>query len=335
MMKHIKTYQLFEKMGLPAGLSDNGDTITDALLEQFVILLDANTRTGTIWVESTGPDYPVGKIKVTLKIHDYDYDKIESSGALDSRVEFFENGTIYAKMNIGVHGRYEDLIDKDNDTLKMVETAIRGTVYHELTHLLEIYIRHTTGALEMDKIDTLLMSMIGDVTRKELRLPGPIQKFFFLVYLAQAHEVSARVPQAYAMVKNIPDAHTREDIIKKSSMWDNAENMLNFSADQTIDSAIKMVTSDYWPEFKNDLSRVLMIMLAQINMEAKRYIMLLHGDDKDKMAASQVIKSTRKQRAIKNATHDIESLMHEWEGIIHRAGFKLKRKLSKVITAEL
>lgn len=336
-MKHIKIYENFvnEKMGVPAGLTTIADHMLDRVFTQFKDKVEVSIYQGlgdfkfTIEFDTRGTEYPTGTINVTVKFNDIDGDLIVDGAMNPTSLKIDTKSEFEIDMKIEIYANIGYVLD-NTDKLK---SEMRGTIYHEMTHILEAYLRKSTNGIELQNLDTFLYNMVG--RSMPTGLPVSINQFFHLVYLAQAPEVSARIPQMYAFIKDIPDPHKRLDIIKKSGMWEDSEHMISYDPIDYINRSKGNKTEAAWNKFKTQMGEFTERVITQINDPSGNFIKLYRSDNaEDRKRAKDIIPKKRNRMAIKNSTTDIEKMMHEWKGIINRAGKKLQYKLTKLTTAD-
>lgn len=337
-MKHLKLYSNYinEKMGVPDGISKNADAIFDFVYKEIQSRIPKKSKNFKFSMEihTVGPGYPVGLINLTVNITEKHNRYPYIGGSMLPKSLTLDDGGYGIDMNVVIEGEFFQIYDitVEGTSNEKFKTDLRRTIYHELGHIHEAYSRKSTGALDMDKLDTFIYDMIGKHIRNTHKLPRTIEQFFFLVYLAQAAEVSARIPEAYSMVKDIKDPHKRLDIIKNSSMWNDSEQMIEFDPQDYIDNAKHDIGVEEWPRFKKFLGSVMGDFMSKLDDKSKNYMLLYNSEQK--ALGDIVIPNKRNRTAIVNASTDIEKMMHEWKGIINRAGEKLKEKLSKITMAE-
>jgi hypothetical protein len=343
-VKHLRLYENYvnEKMGVPGGLEKQADGVTVLVVQEYVEMIGNDTVYRPVWATVGGDGYPDGEIFIKLYINKKDTSRIYVEGGIKSQTMKIDKDGFTIDMQVTMTGEATDIWNaRKRGSLgdpfvldPALEKEIRRVVYHELTHVYEAYVRKATGAVELHNTET----MVYDAMAKEIRkrfgyklATKPIMDFMFLVYLAQATEVSARVPEAYSIIKDIPDPHEREKIIRASSMWKQAEDMINYNAQDYIDRAKHDVTLEMWPEFRRLMSDNMGALLSMIDRKAKDYMILSRRDgQEDRLKARELV--TPSMRKGLEASQDIERFMHQWQGIINRAGRKLRAKLSKLTT---
>lgn len=347
-MKHLKLFEqfIFEKMGVPAGLMGNADEITKIVLDELIEMHQKGKDRATCYPRTVGPDFPEGTLVVKLVIEESDNMDIAVSGGITPKtMQITEDGRYQIDMNFTAWGEQGDLTGYggaldwvkgrvDLEKRMKLERELRRAVTHELLHVVEAYIRRTTKGKDewMENIETLMYSDLSTHMRR-YKIPHAIKEFLFLIYVAQAHEVSARVPEAYAMVDLIEDPHKRLEIIKGSNLWQRALDMSAFSAEDYIDQAKdefeQIVTNDTWENFKRVLGER---MTHLLKMSSDDHFAFLTAREDRSNAAKKMLPNKR-SRSTAAATEDIEKMMRRWEGVINRAGDKLRRKLAKLTTA--
>ena len=118
----------------------------------------------------------------------------------------------------------------DTETFRKMSKA---TISHELTHGYETYMRFkTSGDPFMGREGFLNIALKQSRDEKYPEW----NDFLHVLYLSLSFEINARIVQLYNTMKEegVKDQNQFMDILKRSSVWDEINKLLNFKADKFI-----------------------------------------------------------------------------------------------------
>jgi len=188
---------------------------------------------------------------------------------------------------------------------------MRDTITHELNHMYEFYKRYETRGVEPMNIS---LSFAGS---ENVNTPKKIfrvyEEFLSMLYYSEPWEINANVQEALSKTQRMDF-----DEFRKTSQWEWANKMEDFSANNFYDKLIQ-VTQERSPEAVDYHIRNLHKFFK------KQYITLSFaylGDEFDFMN-NKILK-----------TNNLKELFKNFEPRIRTAGKKLKRKYMRLYSIE-
>ena len=120
-----------------------------------------------------------------------------------------------------------------NNILEDIVTDIKGTMYHELNHAYEDYMRKSHGDIGL-AVKSRINNSISSL-KEYFEVPAA-QQFFYLLYLSISTEMNARIPSLIPQLKVAKDQAEKISIIENSTEWKFNNMLLTFNAEEWLNS---------------------------------------------------------------------------------------------------
>lgn len=350
-------YSLNEKMGVPSAIGPYAAIMSKLLVELIsdivkdeeegvAILLGAPTIERELnskdLSSAISKGFPLNKIHLAISIipsmntHGMPFYLEGSSG------EFIKNDNGY-ECNINVRLTVHVLMIAGDQikgaALKDIQKQIEGTLYHELDHEYEEYMRAiSTSKIKLPIIGTearIYDIVSSSILKAHKDLPPPIGILLSLIYLNASYEINARVAQVYSFIKDVKDPRDREKIIKNTRQWEEAQMLLNFDAKLLYDQMISMAEGNTDEEKAETISNFIKGLANEFVDGSKEVEKTLNTemdlDSADKRTLKGIIINHGKNIS-KLANKPPLEFLKFWENQFHSNGEKLKRKILKLST---
>ena len=243
----------------------------------------------------------------------YDIQSEDNGGSYIIDTSFLLPKNILENVSNGVHAKlqFEIYVNKSFDQSMIDELLydLRDTITHELNHLYESYKRWeknekgTTNAVK---------SFAGT---KNVNTPGVIfevyAKFLYFLYYSEPWEINANVQEAFSKISRMSF-----DEFKKTSQWEIANDMENYSADGLFDELVKTAENKDPETVDYHIKNLHKFYLKQYKKYNKAY------------KEAENIKDTVYK------TKNLLELFRKYEKRINLAGKKLKKNYTRLYAIE-
>lgn len=219
-----------------------------------------------------------------------------------------DNGII---INMDIYMDATDTFNlSDNfDSEKMIDD-ISSTLYHELNHCYEHYLRVVKNSSvvrpESRSFDTTL-SWGANIWK----IPNPIFKFWSRItnflYFSEHHEIRANIQEVYYFLKKYPNKNL-EDI----RIWKNADNMEKFNSEEFYNQLLEVIGKTY-PDSKEYIANKL-----------KKMWVKTYKKECSNQGVKPVISFIELERM------SCKDFLKYWQKRINKTGQTIKRKAHKI-----
>jgi hypothetical protein len=352
----ISESKIVERLGVPDAIGPYADIITDKFLE---IIKEKEEDQGDALASLFGKKPEPTEFTLTKKdLADVITDKFPLEEIhlsfmikpVKSNKPFFAEGSQgnFKKKGNGYISEIESKVSvnfllfftemKNPKLLASIKEEIRSTMYHELTHAYEEYKRSVSDSKKQkslayteDKVYDFVSVEIGSSNE----VPPEIGTLLMLIYLQASYEVNARVPQVYSLIRDEDDPHKREEIIKKSTPWEQAKALLAFNAQEMYDHMLDGATKYFKTNEKaKDWMNSFFEQLQKQYVSGNDYIIELVDSEHDLSPDEK----ERMKKILAGHASDFKKLTKKtpleflkfWEKKFHTQGEKLRRKLLRL-----
>ena len=243
----------------------------------------------------------------------YDIESENNGGSYMIETSFLLPKNILDNVSDSIHAKLQfEIYVNESFNKSMIDDLLydlRDTITHELNHLYESYKRWeknekgTTNAVK---------SFAGT---KNVNTPGVIfevyAKFLYFLYYSEPWEINANVQEAFSKISRMSF-----DEFKKTSQWEIANDMENYSADGLFDELVKTAENKDPETVDYHIKNLHKFYLKQYKKYNKAY------------KEAENIKDTVYK------TKNLLELFRKYEKRINLAGKKLKKNYTRLYAIE-
>jgi hypothetical protein len=278
---------------------------------KFEIDLDFNKLT-EVQFKNKYPDFPQDQKLATGGHASYFGNKNWSgySKIVNPIKQVTDNGVI---INLGVSIDIRPSFDLSNvEDFKKMEDDISSTLYHELHHCYENYVRviKNTNILrpESRSFNTTL-SWAENIWK----YPKPLFKFWsiftYYLYVAEYHETRANIQEIYYFIKKYPNKD-----LKDFNIYQTANKMENFNYEQYYQDLLNKISEKYpgSEEYVANRFKSMWVKTYKKECEVSRVPPIISFETLEKMDCKEFLKYWQKRinnagKTIKRKAHNIKA----------------------------